>query len=479
MAEQNDTQVFVDKLLEKALYAAAVFNQYDQEKTDKIVKAVYEAGFDKRVELAKMANEETGIGKWEDKVIKNVVATQFVYDDIAGEKTVGIISEDHASGIYEIAQPMGPILAIIPVTNPTSTTMFKILIALKARNPVIICPSKRAINCCCEAAKICYEAALAAGAPKHCIQWLETSSHEQTHALMSHKNMALILATGGESLVHSAYTSGTPTIGVGPGNVPVFVEGSADPKFTAEQIFTSKTFDNGTICASEQAIVVEKSIEPQLRQAMQDCGGYFLSPEEVEKLGTVAFNNERKVMNADIVGKPAVEIAHLAGIDVPADTRILITPLNGIGSHVPLSHEILAPILAYYVADDIYSAMHLCIDLNFHGGIGHTVVIYSNDDEMIRKFSHQMNAGRILVNTPSSQGAVGGIFNKLHPSLTLGCGTGGKNITTDNVTARHLLNIQHIARRRENCLLIKFDTAMYLDPSNTHETINKQFYRNE
>jgi acetaldehyde dehydrogenase/alcohol dehydrogenase len=468
----------IDALLERATRAAAVFSEFSQEQVDRIVRAVYEAGFNSRIKLARLAHEETGIGRWQDKVIKNVVATQFVYEDMKGLKTVGVIGEDADKGIVEIAQPMGPILAIIPVTNPTSTVMFKILIALKTRNPIILCPSKKATRCCAEAARLCYEAALREDAPEDCVQWLTDVSREQTHALMSHKKLALILATGGSSLVQSAYSSGTPTLGVGAGNVPVFIEASADISFAVEQILLSKLFDNGTICASEQAVVVEQSIAPQLIEQFKRHGAYFLDDAEIRKLEAVAFNSDKGLMNPDIVGQSALAIAQKAGLTVPAETRLLMAPLKGVGREYPLSAEILAPILAFYVVDGFERAVNLCIDLNFYGGIGHTVSIFSNDEAKIKEFALLMNAGRIVVNTPSSQGAVGGIFNKLNPSFTLGCGTGGKNITTENVTARSLLNIQRIARRRENQRLARFDQSLYFDESLDARAIEKAFNRN-
>jgi len=464
--------------MNRATMAGAVFAQFDQAQTDGIVRAVYEAGFNNRVKLAKMAVEETGLGIWEHKVQKNVLATQFVYEDIRDLKTCGIISEDHESGIMEIAQPMGPILAIIPVTNPTSTVLFKILTCLKTRNPVIICPSKKAVDCCSETARICYEAALKADAPEDCIQWLTEVSRDQTHALMQHLELSLILATGGSSLVHDAYSSGTPALGVGAGNVPVFIEKTADVPFAVEQILLSKTFDNGTICASEQALVVEESIAGAVEANLVKNHAVLLNPEQREKLEAIAWNPEKKLMNANVVGKPATWIAEQAGIDVPEDTRLLVVPLDGIGKDYPLSSEVLAPILAYYTAKDFAHAINLCIDLNYHGGIGHTASIFSNDEESIREFSLMMNAGRILVNTPSSQGAVGALFNKLNASLTLGCGTGGKNITTHNITARDLLNIQRVTKRRINTRLEHFDADKYLDESLDVGAIEADFNRN-
>jgi len=469
---------FADQILERAVLAGAVFAQLGQVETDRIVDAVHKAAFNHRVRLARMANEETGMGKWQDKVLKNVLASQLVYEDIKDLKTAGVVSEDFITGITEIAQPVGPILAVIPVTNPTSTVIFKVLISLKARNPIIICPSGKAKRCCAETARICYEAALAAGAPEDCVQWLNDTSREQTQALMSHKGLALILATGGSGLVKSAYSSGTPTLGVGAGNVPVFIDASADIPFAVSQIFRSKIFDYGTICASEQAIVVEAAIADAVRSEFERQGAYFLSPEEIVKLEAVAFDPVKGAMKPDIVGQPAALIARKAGIAAPADVQLLVAPLTGVGEKHPLSAEILAPILAFYVERSFTDAVNRCIDLNFYGGIGHTVSLYANNEARIREFALLMNAGRIVVNTPSSQGAVGGMFNRLSPSLTLGCGTGGKNITTDNVTARHLINILRVARRRDNQRLARFDAALYLDESLDADAIEQIYNRN-
>ena len=469
----------VDKIMEKAVSAAAIFSQLSQEHTDRIVRAVYEAGFNNRVKLAKLAYEETGKGKWEDKVIKNAIATQFVYEDIKDLKTVGIVSDNEQTGIVEIVQPMGPILALIPVTNPTATVVFKVLIALKTRNPIIIGPHPNAIKSSTEAARICYEAALKEDAPEDCVQWFSEVSLDLTHELMAHKNLSLVLATGGAGLVHAAYSSGTPAIGVGPGNVPVFIERSADARFAVEQIIISKTFDNGTICASEQAIVAERLIADEVIKEFKQQNCYFLSQKEVKALEKVAYDPKRELMNAEVVGKPASFIAKMAGIDVPEDTKLLIAPLGGVGKEYPLSGEILAPILAFYKVGGFDDAVNQCIDINFYGGTGHTASMYSNDEVKIKKFASVINAGRILVNTPSAQGAVGGIYNTLDPSFTLGCGSGGKNITTDNITAKHLLNIQRIARRRINRRLEHFDQNLYFDESLDANAIEKKFNIND
>lgn len=473
-----DALTQADEMLQRAGMASGVFEMSDQEQTDKIVAAVFKAGFNNRIKLAKMAHEETGLGVFEHKILKNVLATQLVYENIRNEKTVGIISHNESAGITEIAQPLGPVLAVIPVTNPTSTVMFKIMIAMKTRNPIIISPHSKAVKCCAEAARICYEAALNADAPEYCIQWIDSPSRDLTQALMRHRNIALILATGGPGLVKTAYSSGTPAIGVGPGNVPVFIDESADIPFAVKNILLSKTFDNGTICASEQAIVVEKKISGMVKEEFIRQGGYFLNDDEIHKVEKIAIDPETQLMNPAIVGQPVSKVAELAGISVPQGIRLLLAVQEKVGVEFPLSGEILAPILAFYERDDLNSAIKLCIELNYLGGLGHTVSIYANDEEKIRKFALVMNAGRIVVNTPAAQGAVGGLFNRLNPSFTLGCGTWGKNITTENITARHLINIKRICRRRSNEKWLTFPKEKYLNETLTADSALMEYNRN-
>jgi len=467
-----------NELLGKALLAAAEFQQFNQEQTDRIVEAVFKAGFDNRVRLAKMAWEETGMGVWEHKVIKNVLGTQLVYESIRNQKTVGVISSDPVTGITEIAQPLGPVFAVIPVTNPTSTVMFKILICLKSRNPIIISAHRGAAHCCTEAVRICYEAALSAGAPEDCIQIISSGNREFTQMIMADPRIALILATGGTGLVNAAYSSGNPAIGVGPGNVPVYIDESADIPFAVSNIILSKTFDNGTICASEQAVVVIDTIAATVQAEFERQGCYFLNEEETGMVERIAIVAESGSMSPFIVGQPVEVIARKAGITVPDGTKILIARLKGIGKEYPLSVEVLAPILAFYSARDHNTAVNMCIDLNYLGGIGHTACIYSNNEMRIIEFSELLNAGRVLVNTPSSQGAVGYFYNNLPASLTLGCGTGGKNITTENITARNLINIQRVSRRRPSELWSGFDPSGYYDESLTAEQIMNEYYRN-
>jgi acetaldehyde dehydrogenase/alcohol dehydrogenase len=467
-----------EDVVARAVQAADDYRGLGQKNTDAIVRAAYQAALAERVRLAKMAHEETGIGLWQHKVIKNFIATQLVYEDIKNQRTVGIIAQDARSGVAEIAQPLGPILGLIPVTNPTSTTIFKALISLKTRNALIVCPHQAARRSIAAAAEVCYQAALRAGAPDDCIQWLDKAGPETTAELMSNPQLALILATGTDSLVRRAHTSGTPVIGVGPGNVPVYIGISADIPFAAQSIISSKTFDNGSVCASEQAVVVRWEVADQVIDEFKKQHAYFLTPTEVDKVGQLAYDAERGSMTAAVVGQAAAEIARRAGFEVAAETALLIAPLKGVGLKYPLSAEILAPILAFYIEDDFDDAIRRCSEITRFGGTGHTAVIYSNRDERIEYFSRVINAGRILVNMPSTQGALGGIYNTLSPSFTLGCGTGGNNITTDNITARHLLNIHRIARRRPNPRWLSLETGLLLDEKASPETIESEFNRN-
>ena len=467
-----------DDIIQRAQEAAAAFRDLDQAGTDRIVRSVYLAGMDNRVRLAVMAAEETGMGVGPHKVIKNVIASQLVYEHIKNHKTVGVISEDSFSGIIELARPLGPVLALIPAINPTSTTIFKILITMKTRNPVIISGNAIAKNCVAETARVCYESALRAGAPEDCIQWLAKPNPKTTKELMSHRGLALILATGAGELVKASYSSGTPTIGVGSGNVPVYIGATADIPFAVENILMSKTFDNGSICASEQAIVVKREIAEKVMAEFKMQKAYFLSPEEIEKVGRIAYDRERGLMLASVVGQPVQRIAEMAGIEVPVDASVLVAGLDKVSRDQPLSAEILAPILAFYVEDTFESAIARCMEITRFGGIGHTAVVYSNAPDRIEYFSKNLNVARILVNTPSTQGALGGMFNTLPPSFTLSCGSGGKNSTTDNISTRHLLNIHRICRRRVNQRWMNIDHKKYLDESLTADEIEKEFSKN-
>ncbi len=464
----------IDGVMAQASRAAEAFRRLTQADTDRIVAAVYRAGFNNRIRLAKHAREETQLGRWEDKVIKNVIATRYVYRDIKDLRTVGVVAEDREQDVVEVAEPLGPIFAITPITNPTSTVLFKILIAMKSRNPIIIRPHGAAVDCSVEAARVCAEAAARAGAPEHSIQWVKRSSREEALAFMAHKRTAMILATGSVELVRAAARTGNPSIGIGPGNVPVYIGKSADVPFAVEQIVLSKVFDYGTVCASEQAVVANRVNADEILREFKKRKAYVLSREEIRRLEPVAFNRDQKVMRVEVIGQPAAKIARMAGFGVPDDTTVLIAPLNEVGLASPLSLEILAPILAFYVADDFEPAIELCRQINRHGGLGHTASIFSNDEERIEHFASVMNAGRILVNTPASQGALGGTYNRLRPSFMLACGTSGKNITTDNISARNLLNVHRIARRQVSpCISPEF-VPEYLDEANDAEAIERK-----
>lgn len=465
----KDIQRTVDRLVSEAREAAAVFTQYDQQEVDRIVHAAAKAGAARHIELARMAAEETGMGVFEDKVIKNLFATEYVYNDIRHLKTCKLISDSPETGIMEFAEPLGVILGIIPVTNPTSTVMFKSLISLKTCNSIIFSFHERAVRSGIEAAKTMYEAALAAGAPDYVIGWVKESSRELTSALMCHPNISLILATGGMGLVHASYSSGTPAIGVGPGNVPIYIESSADIPTTVNNILVSKTFDNGMICASEQSVVVDGAIRDAVIERFKSQGAYFLTPEEIAKVETIAIDPERKLMSSRVVGQSAQRIAAMAGISIPCETKVLIAPMSGVGEKYPLSHEKLCPILGFYEVHSLEEGVKQCTELMYCGGLGHSAAIASQNPEAIRKFSETINAGRIIVNSPTTQGAIGGLYNRIHPSLTLGCGAGGKNITTDNVTISHLLNIKRVTRRMVDMRWFRVPSQIYFEPGSLDE----------
>lgn len=471
-------QDYADEILSKAKAAATAFKKFDQEKVDRIVDAVFKAAFDARLDLAQNTLDETGIGIFEHKIIKNCWGSLLVYENIKNQKTVGEIYHNDRKGITEIAEPHGPILGMTPLTNPTSTTIFKVLITMKTRNPIIFSSHGAARKCSARAANLLYEAALEAGAPEHCIQWITKKHIDYLKCIMTHRDLALVIATGTRRIVKEAYLSGKPVIGIGPGNVPVYVDRTADLSLAAEYIILSKTFDNGTVCASEQALVVEKDVARSLEPLLKEGGCYFCNKAEAKKLSAVAFDSTHKLMKADVVGRPAGFIAELAGFKVPDGTKLLVAPCRGVGAGYPLSYEILAPILAYYTVDNYQEALDKCIKLNSLGGQGHTVSIYANDENVINDFTAQLTAGRICVNTPATHGAIGGTYNTLNPSLTLSCGTQAGNIFTDNITTTHLLNIYRIARRRPNFRWFSIPEESLLDPEVDAEKIKALYNRN-
>lgn len=430
----------IDKLVDQAYLALNSFMTMDQEQIDHIVKEMALAGLEKQLYLAKLAVEETGRGIIEDKVTKNIFATEYIYHSIKYIKTVGIIDENDYENIAEIAEPVGVIAGITPVTNPTSTTLFKSIIAMKTRNPIIFAFHPNSQKCSSEAARIVRDAAVKAGAPENCIQWVESPSIEKTNELMNHKRISLILATGGSGMVRSAYSAGKPALGVGPGNVPCYIEKSADIKTSVTDIIISKTFDNGMICASEQSIVVDEAVFSEVVSYMKELKCRFLSKEEIQKLEKAVINPQTGGINPNIVGQSAYTIAKIAGIDTPSDTKILIAELPGVGREYPLSAEKLSPILSFYKARDSRHGIEICDKIVRFGGLGHSAVIHSHNDDIIREFSSVMKTGRLIINQPSSQGAIGDVYNTYLPSLTLGCGSFGHNTTTSNITAVNLIN---------------------------------------
>jgi len=454
----------IDSLVEKAQEALAEFMTMSQEQVDRIVKAMTLAGLEKHMELAKMAVEETKRGVYEDKVIKNLFATEYVYHSIKYEKTVGVIEENELEDYVEVAEPVGVIAGVTPVTNPTSTTMFKALISMKTRNPIIFAFHPSAQKCSSEAARVMLEAAIAEGAPKHCIQWIEQPALEATQTLMAHPDVSLILATGGAGMVKSAYSCGKPALGVGPGNVPCYIERTADIKRAVTDLILSKSFDNGMICASEQAVILDREIADEAIEYMKENGCYFLYGEELKKVEATVINIEKGAVNPAVVGQAAYKIAKMAGVDVPEDTKILVAPLEGVGPEYPLSREKLSPVLALYVVDSHEEGMRRAEEMVAFGGMGHSAVIHSEDEKIIQEFSERIKAGRLIINSPSTHGAIGDIYNTNMPSLTLGCGSFGRNSTTSNVSAVNLINKKRVARRRVNMQWFKIPNRIYFEP---------------
>ena len=461
--DKSEVQVMIDGLVEKAQKALQEFLSYDQETIDHIVHEMALAGLDKHQELARMAVEETGRGVYEDKVIKNMFATEYIWHNIKKEKTAGILEENDMEGYVEVAEPVGVICGVTPTTNPTSTTLFKCLIAVKTRNPIIFGFHPSAQKCSAEAARIVYEAAVKAGAPENCIQWIDKPSIEATGALMNHPGVATILATGGPGMVKAAYSCGKPALGVGAGNVPCFIEKTADLHRACTDLMMSKTFDNGMICASEQAVIVAKELTKDFEEYMKKNNCYFLNPEEVEKLTKYMFPDPNKGVFAPVVGKSANWIAEQAGLKVPEKTKILIAPLPEPSEQYPLSKEKLSPVLAYFVAKDNEQGFAYANKMLELGGLGHSAVIHTGDMKVADEYGIAMRVGRIIVNSPSSQGAIGDIYNTNTPSLTLGCGSYGKNSVSQNVTTVNLVNKKRIAKRRVNMQWFKVPPKIYFE----------------
>lgn len=462
MAEINVNEM-IDGYVAKAQKALDEFMALNQEQIDTIVKAMTLAGLDKHMELAKMAVEETGRGVYEDKITKNMFATEYVYHSIKNEKTVGVIAENDLEDYEIIAEPVGVVCGVTPVTNPTSTTMFKSLISVKSRNPIIFGFHPGAQKCSAAAAKIVLDAAVAAGAPENCIQWIEYPSIEATNALMNHPGVATVLATGGSGMVKAAYSTGKPALGVGPGNVPCYIHKSADLEQAVNDLILSKTFDNGMICASEQAAIVDKAIAPKFEKLMKKYGCYFAKPDEIKKLSDYCIDSEKGAVNPVIVGKPATWIAEQAGVKVPEGTKILLAKLDGVGPEYPLSREKLSPVLAYFIVDSTEEGIDRAEEMVMFHGMGHSAVIHANDEDVIQKYAATMKASRLIVNSPSSHGAIGDIYNTNMPSLTLGCGSYGGNSVSGNVTTVNLINQKRVAKRRVNMQWFKVPDKIYFE----------------
>lgn len=429
--------------VKQAKLAAAQFSEYGQETIDGIVAAMCAAALDNAENLAKLAKEETGYGKWQDKVVKNTFAARTVYESMQGIKTIGILHNDREKKIMEVGVPVGVIAALIPSTNPTSTVIFKALIALKAGNAIVFSPHPTAVRCIRETVRILQEAATRSGAPTGILNCLTIPTIDGTNALMKHEDVSLILATGGEAMVRAAYSSGTPAIGVGPGNGPAFIERSADIPQAVQQILESKTFDNGVICASEQSIVVEEIIRDTVISEMKQRGFYFLNQVESETLGRFLLR-PNKTMNPAIVGRNAQEVAMLAGLLVPADAKVLVSFQDTVAYDNPYSREKLTTVLAFYIEPTWERACLRCLELLHNEGKGHTLTIHSKNEAVIREFARRKNVSRLLVNTPASLGGIGATTN-LVPSLTLGCGAEGRSSTSDNVGPMNLINIRRVA----------------------------------
>ncbi len=450
------------KIIANVKKAEEKFSKYSQEEVDRIFYEVAKTAAENRLSLAQMAVDETGMGVFEDKVRKNHYAAEYIYNAFKDTRTCGVVEEYEDYGIVKLAEPVGVVAAVVPTTNPTSTVIFKVLIALKARCGIIISPHPRAKRCSVETAKILLLAAVKAGAPEGIIGWIDEPSVELSKMLMSEAD--IILATGGPQMVKAAYSSGKPAIGVGAGNTPAIIDETADITMAVSSIIHSKSFDNGVICASEQSVIVAKSIKDKVKAEFKKRGGFFAEGEDGEKLRNIIFRDGH--LNADIVGQSAVKIANLAGIDVPQNTKLLLQEVEVYDTSEPLAHEKLSPVLAFYSYTDFEKALEIADTLIKDGGYGHTSSIYINENtatERLKAFQSRMKTCRILVNTPASQGAIGDVYNfMLSPSMTLGCGSWGGNSVADNVGVMHLVNIKTVAKRRENMLWMRFPEKLYI-----------------
>ena len=453
-------------MVRQARLAAAVFTQYSQEDVDRIVKAMTLAALENVFKFAQMAHEETHMGQVEDKMLKDFVASEFLYNQIKDRRTVGVVKEYPEDNMVEIAEPMGVLLALSPVTNPTSTIIFKSLCAAKTRNTVIFSPHLMAANCSNFAAKVLYEAGIAAGAPKGFISWVEKSPRlrKETELMMVHPDVDLIFATGGTQMVRAAHSSGKPAIGVGAGNTPVYIHKSAFIEGAVTDVIISKTFDNGTECPSEQTLVVDREIYDETLRTFTRLGCYVCNEEEVQKVAQTVIDQRTKGMNYKFVGQPARMIAEAAGLNVDPDVKILLCPLAGELRHHPLAVEKLMPVLGVVAVDSVEEGINRALDINYAGGTGHTSGIFSTDEAVIEAYATAINAGRVIVNSPTSIGGLGGVYNNLSTTLSFGCGTGGGNITTDNVGIHNLLNLKRVPHRKNFVLSFQTTKNIYINP---------------
>ncbi|MFJ7728804.1 bifunctional acetaldehyde-CoA/alcohol dehydrogenase [Neobacillus sp. NPDC097160] len=461
--EKHLVPAMIDTLANNAAKALGEFRCFNQEMVDEIVKQMALTALENHKYLAKLAIDETKRGVYEDKVFKNMFATESIYNNIRDIKTVGVISENENEGMVEMAEPVGVIAGIIPITNPTSTVIFKSLISLKTRNPIIFAFPRYAQKCCTIAAELLRKAAVKAGAPENCIQWIEIPSHEAFQTLMKHPKISLILATGGPNLVTAAYSSGKPALGVGAGNVPCYIERTADIKRAVNDLILSKTFDNGMICASEQALIIDKEIYDEVRQELIANNCYFLNEEERQMVERIAIDPKHAALNPMIVGLPAHLIAKMAGVNVPVNTKILIAELEGVGPKYPLSCEKLSPLLACYKVNSFAEGLQIAEETLEYGGLGHSAAVHTADQNLVDLFALRMKAGRIIVNTPSTHGAIGDIYNTSLPSLTIGCGTYGGNSVSQNVGAANLINIKKVAKRRKMTQWFKVPSQIFFE----------------
>ena len=461
----NETQEMIENLMERAKIAQEEYSKLTQEDVDRIVKRMAMAVQENHMMLARMAVDETKRGIYEDKITKNIFASEYIYHSIKHNKTVGIINDNEEEGYMEIAEPIGIIAGVTPVTNPTSTTCFKSLIAAKTRNVIVFGFHPSAQNCSVRTAQILLEAAVKAGAPKDCILWIDKPSIDATKTLINHPDVSLILATGGKGMVKSAYSCGKPALGVGPGNVPCYIHKDAKLKTSVNDLVMSKSFDNGMICASEQAVIVDKEISKDFEILMKEAGCYFVNEEEKQMLQNYMFTlkDDGYDLNSEVVGKDPCDIADKAGFLIPLETKVIVVREQGVGKDYPFSKEKLSPILTYYIVNNEDEGVELSEKLVEFGGLGHSAVIHTENEDTINHFSNVLKVGRIIVNSPSTHGAIGDIYNTNMPSLTLGCGTFGGNSTTDNVSSVNLINLKRVAKRQVNMQWFKVPPKIYFE----------------